>query len=94
MYCPAQTEEAPKAEPVPPAEPTVPETPTLLVKGRLYESGERVRVASLSLDGLLDYEENDKEEGTVELSLFAEAFQEMLSRDFGEKILGALYAER
>jgi hypothetical protein len=30
----------------------------------------------------------------MELSLFAEAFQEMLARDFGERILKALYEER
>lgn len=36
----------------------------------------------------------DREEPTLELSLFAEAFQEMLMRDFGTKILKALYTER
>lgn len=36
----------------------------------------------------------DREEQTMELSLFAEAFSEMLSRDYGEIILAALYAER
>jgi hypothetical protein len=36
----------------------------------------------------------DREEATLELSLFAEAFQEMLARDCGERILQALYAER
>ena len=36
----------------------------------------------------------DREEATLELSLFAEAFQEMLARDYGERILKALYAER
>lgn len=30
----------------------------------------------------------------MELSLFAEAFQEMLVRDFGERILQSLYEER
>lgn len=30
----------------------------------------------------------------MELSLFAEAFSEMLSRDYGEIILAALYKER
>ena len=30
----------------------------------------------------------------MELSLFAEAFAEMLSRDYGETILAALYKER
>ena len=36
----------------------------------------------------------DRDEATLELSLFAEAFQEMLARDYGERILQALYAER
>ena len=36
----------------------------------------------------------DRDEATLELSLFAEAFQEMLSRHYGERILQALYAER
>ena len=36
----------------------------------------------------------DREEQTMELSLFAEAFSEMLSRDYGEIILAALYKER
>ena len=36
----------------------------------------------------------DRDEATLELSLFAEAFQEMLARHYGERILQALYAER
>lgn len=36
----------------------------------------------------------DREEQTMELSLFAEAFSEMLARDYGEVILAALYHER
>ena len=36
----------------------------------------------------------DRDEPTLELSLFAEAFQEMLARDFGNQILKALYTER
>ncbi len=35
-----------------------------------------------------------REEGTFELSLFAESFHEMLMRDFGDRILKALYEER
>ena len=63
-------------------------------QGRLSETGERWRSATISLDGLLDYDEDDKEEPTLELSLFAEAFQEMLSRDYGSHILDSLYAAR
>ena len=36
----------------------------------------------------------DRDEPTLELSLFAEAFQEMLVRDYGTQILNALYMER
>ena len=36
----------------------------------------------------------DRDEHTLELSLFAEAFQEMLARHFGSRILKALYIER
>jgi len=36
----------------------------------------------------------DRDEPTLELSLFAEAFQEMLVRDYGTQILNALYVER
>ncbi len=36
----------------------------------------------------------DRDEPTLELSLFAEAFQEMLVRDYGTQILNSLYMER
>ena len=49
---------------------------------------------TISLDGLLDYDEGDKEEATFELSLFAEGFHEMLMRDYGLTILNVLIAER
>ena len=48
----------------------------------------------LSLHGLLDYDESDAEEATMELSLAAEALQDMLSRDYGTTILNALIDER
>lgn len=56
--------------------------------------GERIRTATLSLDGLLDYDESDKDEATFELSLFAESFQDMLMRDYGQIIFEALQAFR
>lgn len=68
--------------------------PSLLVRGQLYESGKRWRSACISLHGLLDYDEEDKEEGAFEINLFAEHFSEMLARDYGLVILSALYAER
>jgi len=43
---------------------------------------------------LLDYDDGDTEEATMELSLAAEALQEMLSRDYGDAILQALLTER
>lgn len=50
---------------------------------------------TVSLTGLLAYnDDDDRDEPTFELSLFAEGFNELLSRDFGERILQALYAER
>ncbi len=36
----------------------------------------------------------DRDESTLELSLFAEGFQDMLARDYGERILKSLYTER
>lgn len=57
-------------------------------------AGEKWRSATLSLDGLLDYDESDKDEGTFELSLFAEAFQDMLMRDYGQQIYEAMQAFR
>eukprot|EP00803_Ostreobium_quekettii_P006031 evm.model.scf_3803.1 EVM.evm.TU.scf_3803.1 scf_3803:4028-11146(+) len=54
----------------------------------------KLRTLAISLDGLLDYDEDDKEEATFELSLFAEGFHEMLMRDYGLIILDALQSER
>ena len=48
----------------------------------------------ISLDGLLDYDESDAEEATMELSLAAEALQEMFSREYADTILKALLNER
>ncbi|KAK9801969.1 hypothetical protein WJX73_003604 [Symbiochloris irregularis] len=67
---------------------------TLQVKGAKMEGGKQWRSACISLDGLLDYDEGDKEEPTMELSLFAEALQDMLMRDSGMRILTCLQAER
>ena len=71
-----------------------PDVPVLLAKGRLCENRERWRSACISLDGLLDYDEEDNDEGTLEMNLFAENFSELLSRDYGRTILDALYQER
>lgn len=47
----------------------------------------KLRSMSLSLDSLLDYTDKDIEESTVELSLFAETFYEMLQYQMGSRIL-------
>ncbi|KAI5072001.1 hypothetical protein GOP47_0012107 [Adiantum capillus-veneris] len=50
----------------------------------------KARAMTISLDGLLDYDERDKEESTFELSLFGEIFQEMLQYRYGSRVLEAL----
>ncbi|XP_047171820.1 protein SHORT ROOT IN SALT MEDIUM 1 isoform X1 [Vigna umbellata] len=47
----------------------------------------KMRSLSLSLDSLLDYTDKDVEESTLELSLFAESFYEMLQFQMGSRIL-------
>lgn len=56
----------------------------------LFISSSLTDCAMLSLDGLLDYNENDKQETTLEVSLFAEMFQNMLQREHAHRILQAL----
>ena len=60
----------------------------------MLEGGTQWRSACISLDGLLDYDEGDRDEATLELSLFAEVLQDMLMRDMGARILTCLQAER
>jgi len=64
-------------------------SPRLLFMGAHTENI-KFKTMSLSLDGLLDYNETDTENETFELSIFAEAFHEMLSRDAGDVILKVL----
>eukprot|EP00887_Chlorella_sp_A99_P007056 scaffold2.g7056.t1 len=71
---PAQ--EAGEKEPQVP-EPPMPERPQLQLVG-LHTESVRLKTMPISLDGLRDYNTNDREEGTFELSLFAEAFHDML----------------
>ena len=54
----------------------------------------QVRTVSITLNGLLEYDRSDDDELTVELSLFAEQFNEMLMRDHGFNIYQALVRER
>nr|XP_024373654.1 uncharacterized protein LOC112281406 isoform X1 [Physcomitrium patens]PNR55140.1 hypothetical protein PHYPA_006034 [Physcomitrium patens] len=50
----------------------------------------KMRSMTISLDGLLDYDEEDREECTFELSLFAEVLQELLQHKLGNVILSNL----
>lgn len=90
---PSEAEDAPKAEEASDA-PKAPEQAVVLAKGRSCENKEKWRSACISLDGLLDYDEEDRDEGTLEMNIFAENFTEMLSQSYGQLILDALYAER
>ena len=49
-----------------------------------------MRSAAISLDGALDYEIGDREEWTLELSLWAEGFRDMLCHTYGTAIYHAL----
>lgn len=53
-----------------------------------------IRSMDLSLNGILEYDLQDKFEETSELSLFAETFDEMLSHKFGTKVLEILQKKR
>ena len=59
-------------------------------------SNVKLKPMSLSLHGLLEYDENDVFEKTFEVSLFGELFNDMLKREFGATILNALdlYSKR
>lgn len=49
-----------------------------------------MRSAAISLDGALDYELGDREEWTMELSLWAEGFRDLLCHAYGMQIYHAL----
>jgi len=53
-----------------------------------------VRSMDLSLNGILEYDMQDKHEETAELSMFAEAFDEMLSSRFAKQVLTILQAKK
>ena len=56
--------------------------------------GQLMYSLSISLSGLLDYGESDTDEETMELSLFAEGFSEMLMHDFGSNIYSFIVKDR
>lgn len=74
----------------------LPEEPGLQLRGRAGNGGacERVKTFSISLHGLLDYDETDRDEPTFELSVFAECFHDMLAREYGGIMFSGLVAER
>eukprot|EP00210_Caulerpa_lentillifera_P004751 g4535.t1 len=83
-----QEPEAPLASPIDQND-EIPTEPSLLLKCRSAKNG-KVKAMAISLDGLLDYDETDKDEATFELSLFAESFNELLMRDYGKLVLNSL----
>lgn len=58
----------------------MPKEPFLYATTQNEKLKNNMKVMSISLDGLLDYNLDDKLEKTFELSLFAESFHEMLQR--------------
>lgn len=86
-------EEQKEGEATPVPEPPMPARPQLQLVG-LHTPHLKLKTAAISLDGLLDYNTSDKDEGTFELSVFAEALHEALLRDAGAAIVAELYAHR
>ncbi len=80
------------AAPLPSVAP--PEEPGLQLRGRAGPGSERVKTVSLSLHGLLEYDETDRDEPTFELSVFAECVQDMLVREYGMAVYRGLLADR
>lgn len=71
---------------------SLPEQPHIIVHpSRTAKSG-KFDCAVMSLSVLLDYRPEDSKEHSFEVSLFAELFNEMLTRDFGFNIYKALYS--
>lgn len=70
---------------------SLPEPPHIIVHpSRTAKSG-KFDCAVMSLSVLLDYRQEDSKEHSFEVSLFAELFNEMLTRDFGFNIYKALH---
>jgi len=72
-------------------QPTETKEPTLRLSATSnVPASVKLKIMTLSLDGLLDYDISDNYERTFEVSLFAELFNDMLRRDFGNQILSAI----
>ncbi len=57
-------------------------------------AGAQLRTASSTLHSLLDYDEEDDEEPTFELCVFAESVHELLMRDYASTVLHELSGGR
>ena len=62
---------------------TVPSKPCILVHPNTKAKSGKFDCTTMTLSVLLDYRTDDNKEGTFEVSLFAELFNEMLMRDSG-----------
>jgi len=70
----------------------LPEHPAVLIHPNPVAKGGKFDCHRMSLASLLDYRHDDTREHTFEVSLFAEQFNEMLTRDFVFRIYRALVA--
>ncbi|CAH1186773.1 unnamed protein product [Phyllotreta striolata] len=70
---------------------SLPETPHIIVHPSKTAKSGKFDCTTMSLSLLLDYRPEDSKEHSFEVSLFAELFNEMLSRDFGFNIFKALF---
>lgn len=68
----------------------LPESPHILVHPNTKAKSGKFDCSTTSLSVLLDYRTDDNKEGTFEVSLFAELFNEMLMRDAGFKLYKAI----
>ena len=66
------------------------ETPCILVHPHPKAKSGKFDCTTMSLSVLLDYRTEDNKEGTFEVSLFAELFNEMMMRDSGYQIYRAI----
>merc|ERR1712223_904410 len=68
----------------------LPEAPCILVHPHPKAKSGKFDCTNMSLSVLLDYRTEDNKEGTFEVSLFAELFNEMMMRDSGYQIYRAI----
>ena len=66
------------------------DTPCILVHPHPKAKSGKFDCTTMSLSVLLDYRTEDNKEGTFEVSLFAELFNEMMMRDSGYQIYRAI----